>query len=97
MAEPVLDPLLYQAHDAEGAYLEAATNLSLARIRYAEAFALARSQLGAKGTDGQAHQMAIAMTQDEITVLTAELAIAANRAMMDDLYVWRTNPSKEDK
>lgn len=56
-------------------YREAAERLAQARIRFAQAFLLAKARRD-KPSDRTAEQIAIEQTKDEITVLAAELEIA---------------------
>lgn len=55
-------------------YLEAVDQLRKARIKYAQAFLIAKARTPGM-TDGHAHQVAIEETGDQITYLTAQVEL----------------------
>lgn len=67
---------IHEVTPNETAYYEEAQGLRDARVRYAQAFQIAKAQ---GGTDELAHQRAIEMTNDEITLRQALLRIAEER------------------
>lgn len=68
---------LHEITDPERNYFENANALREARVRYAQAFQVAK--MGSGKTDELARQIAIEMTQDEITLKEAVLRIAEER------------------